>query len=82
MYKKIYLTGLIQYLSGYVIAIALKKFFRSRLQDPTFNIFRSNSIVMDLSGGDVDINKNKGCLLLSDPALYINRELSWIRFNQ
>lgn len=56
--------------------------FQSRLQDSTFNIFRSNSIVMDLLGGDVDLNKNQAGLQLSDPALYINRELSWIRFNQ
>jgi polyphosphate kinase len=37
---------------------------------------------MDLLGGDVDLNKNQAGLQLSDPALYINRELSWIRFNQ
>lgn len=37
---------------------------------------------MDLSGGDVDRYGDQACLLLSDPALFINRELSWIRFNQ
>ncbi|NLV27883.1 MAG: polyphosphate kinase 1 [Methanomicrobiales archaeon] len=32
--------------------------------------------------GTVDNQKVDACSMLSDPSLYINRELSWIRFNQ
>lgn len=37
---------------------------------------------MDKAEGTVDFSKDQACSLLSDPSLYINRELSWIRFNQ
>ena len=37
---------------------------------------------MDQSEGALDNYQDRACSLLSDPALYINRELSWIRFNQ
>jgi len=37
---------------------------------------------MDQSQEPEDYYPDRACSLLSDPALYINRELSWIRFNQ
>lgn len=37
---------------------------------------------MDQLEGALDYYQDRACSLLSDPALYINRELSWIRFNQ
>lgn len=37
---------------------------------------------MDQLEDGLDWYQKRACSLLSDPALYINRELSWIRFNQ
>jgi len=37
---------------------------------------------MDQLEDGLDRYQERACSLLSDPALYINRELSWIRFNQ
>ncbi|MCA1916371.1 polyphosphate kinase 1 [Methanospirillum hungatei] len=37
---------------------------------------------MDQSQEPEDYYPDRACSLLSDPALYINRELSWIRFNE
>ena len=37
---------------------------------------------MNQSEGSIQLKEQDASLMLSDPSLYINRELSWIRFNQ